>query len=396
MLKNALKITSIIGLTFAIAACKKSNNNQALSGFDNLLISTNITTSNPVVGYFGTAKDLSIGNFTNSKSIQSTMYPYITVNNGDVYTMQYYFGDMVKKYTRQPDGTLSQVGSFTAPAASAPSSVVVENSTRAYCALFNAGKIIVFNPSTMTITSTIDLTSYALGDGSPDPNVMAFRNGKLYVVCSQTADKSTSKYPAQVLIIDVNNNFSIISTTDNRSNWAGSFNELKSIFFDENGDLYVYCVASYGFVPGQKSGFLRIKNGQNTFDPDYFFNTTDYTIADIPGNSINYLQRMRYTKNGVVYANANITALASSPPDYVKDRTYGAFKVDIYNKTISKINLPYSAGYALGVGLYDDKVLFGISGNTAVGIYSYDTTTQTASSAPVITTQGDPSFNEKF
>jgi hypothetical protein len=201
----------------------------------------------------------------------------------------------------------------------------------------------------------------------------------------------------QVLIIDINNGNTIVSATDDRSTWAGSVNEQKSIFFDENGDMYIFCVASYGFGgPTQKAGFLRIKNGESKFDPSYFFNTSDYSIENIPGNKVDYLQRMRYTGNGIVYSTGNIYALASNPPDYVKDRTYGSFKVDVRNKTITKLELPYSNGQSACVLPIDGKVLWGLATSTGVGIYSYDPATNSTSSSPVVNTQGDPSIIERF
>jgi hypothetical protein len=398
MKMNVFIAAILLSIIVTIASCKKDPAVDPSAGLDKLLIGTNITSSSPIVGYLGTLKDLSVTNFTNAKSRQAYEYPYVTLHKNDVFVMPHRFGDVVKKYTRQADGTLSETGSFTAPAASAPISAVIESDTKGYCALFKAGKILVFNPATMAITDTIDLTSYALGgDGNPDPNVMAFRNGKLYVACGQTSNGYTSSYPVQVLIIDVNNNNSITSATDSRSNWAGSVNEQKSIFFDESGDMYIFCVASYGFGgPSQKCGFLRIKNGQTAFDPAYFFNVADLSIAGVPGNKVDYLQRMRYAGNGIVYATGNIYALASNPPDYVADRTYGSFKVDIINKTITKLNLPYSNGYSASVGLFENKVLFGIAGTTGVGIYHYDPVADTASAKPIVTTQGDPHQIEVF
>lgn len=399
MLKQVSKFATVVTLAIAINACKKdSPTPDPTAGFDKLVIATNITTANPIIGYVGTLKNLSVSNYTNTKSRQSTEYPYITVYKNDIFVMPQRFGDIVRKYTRQVDGTLAEAGSFTAPAASSPICTVIESDTKGYTSLWKAGKIIVFNPSTMAIISTIDLTSYALGgDGNPDPSVMAFRNGKLYVACTQTSNGFTSTHPVQVLIIDTQNGNAITSATDSRSFWAGSINEQKSIFFDESGDMYIYCVASYGFGgANQKAGFLRIKNGQTTFDVDYFFNTTDYSIAEIVGNKVNYLQRMRYYKDGIVYSTGNIYALASNPPNYITDRTYGSFKVDIINKTITKLNIPYSNGYAASVGLFDNKVLFGIAGTAGVGIYSFDPATNTASTNPVVTTQGDPSAIESF
>ena len=399
MLKQVLKFSTVLSLAIALGSCNKDEPTPSLSsGLDKLVIGTNITTANPIIGYVGTLKDLSVGNFTNSKSRQSTEYPYVTIYKNDVFVMPQRFGDIVRKYTRQTDGTLSEAGSFTAPAASTPLCTVIESDTKGYTSLWRAGKIIVFNPSTMAIINTIDLTSYALGgDGNPDPSVMAFRNGKLYVACNQTSNGFTSTHPVQVLIIDTQNGNTITSATDNRSFWAGSINEQKSIFFDESGDMYIYCVASYGFGgPLQKSGFLRIKNGQTTFDSTYFFNTADYNITGIAGNKVDYLQRMRYSSNGIVYSTGNVYALASNPPNYVTDRTYGSFKVDIINQTITKLNIPYSNGYAASVCLFESKVLFGIAGTTGVGIYAFDPATNTASTNPIVTTQGDPNAIESF
>lgn len=399
MKKNTLKLLPILLIGLTINACKKDGViTDPTAGFDKLLIGTNITTASPVTGYIGTLKDLSVTNFTNTKSRQSIEYPYVTLHKNDVFLMQQRFGDKVLKYTRQADGTLAEAGSFTAPSASSPICTVIESDTKGYTSLFGAGKIIVFNPSTMAILETIDLTSYALGgDGNPDPNVMAFRNGKLYVACSQTSNGFTSSHPVQVLIIDVANGNKITSATDSRSFWAGSINEQKSIFFDEAGDMYIYCVASYGFGgPAQKSGFLRIKNGQTSFDLTYFFNTADYTITGITGGKVDYLQRMRYAGNGIVYSTGNIYALASNPPDYIKDRTYGSFKVDLANKSITKLDLPYSNGYSASVGLFEGKVLWGLATTTGVGIYTYDPTTNTASKTPVVNTQGDPNLVEAF
>lgn len=399
MKKNTLKLLAILLIGLTINACKKDEViTDPTAGFDKLLIGTNITTASPVTGYIGTLKDLSVTNFTNTKSRQSIEYPYVTLHKNDVFLMQQRFGDKVLKYTRQADGTLAEAGSFTAPSASSPICTVIESDTKGYTSLFGAGKIIVFNPSTMAILETIDLTSYALGgDGNPDPNVMAFRNGKLYVACSQTSNGFTSSHPVQVLIIDVANGNKITSATDSRSFWAGSINEQKSIFFDEAGDMYIYCVASYGFGgPAQKSGFLRIKNGQTSFDPTYFFNTADYTITGITGGKVDYLQRMRYAGNGIVYSTGNIYALASNPPDYIKDRTYGSFKVDLANKSITKLDLPYSNGYSASVGLFEGKVLWGLATTTGIGIYTYDPATNTASKNPVVNTQGDPNLVEAF
>ena len=229
---------------------------------------------------------------------------------------------------------------------SQPMHVLVDSDTRAFCSLYNAGEIAIFDPSTMTLTGTIDLTSFAKGDGSPDPGVMLLHENLLYVAVSQTTDTYTSSHPAEILQIDLNNNNEVTSITDDRASYAGNVDTPGSLFLDEQGDIYVYCVSSYGFGPGQKAGFLRIKNGESAFDESYFFNTTDLNINGIEGNHIDYLHRPDYAGNGILYSTGNVYALASNPPDYINDRTFGNFKVDIYNQSISVVDIPFSNGYS--------------------------------------------------
>lgn len=391
-------LPGLLALTVLFSAsCKKDKTPAVQDSLDKLLVVTNITSANPIVAYVGTAKDLTIGSHGNAKARQSTQYPFVTIYGDDVFVIPNKGGDILKKYRREKDGTLSDAGSLTLPPSAQSISMVVESGNRAYLSLQNMGKIAVLNPATMQISSYIDLTAYALGDASPDPTVMALRNGKLYVACVQTSDGYTSNKPVQVLIVDVANGNTVTSATDIRSTWAGSIDEQRSIFFDEKGDLYLFCVASYGFGgPDQKCGFLRIKNGESTFDPEYFFNVKDLNIAGIPNNKVDYLQHMRYFANGILYSTGNIYALASNPPNYVTDRTMGSFKVDLYNKTVTKLDLPYSNGYAASVSIFDNKVLFGLSASSAVGIYTYDPVTGIASAKPVLTTSGDPSMIEVF
>ena len=385
-------------LILIFSACDDGIENNSSTGIDKFLLVTNITTSNPIIGYVGTLKDLETPEYTNSRARQFTAYPFITVYGDYVFAMPHRLGDVIMKYKRQPGGKLSTEGSMTMPAGSSSISIVIESDTKAYCSLWTLGKIAVFNPTTMTILSYIDLTSYALGgDGSPDPTVMALRNGKLYVGCSQTSDGYTSSHPAQIFIIDVANGNTVVSATDDRTTWAGSTDDQESLFFDENGDLYVFGIASYGFGgSSQKCGFLRIKNGETDFDPDYFFNVADYSIDGIPNNKVDYLQHIRYAGNGVAYCTGNIYALASNPPDYVNDRVLGSFRVDLANKTITKLDLPYSNSYAGSVQVYEGSVYFGLSTSTGVGLYHYDPLTNTASEDPVVNTEGDPSTIKVF
>ena len=58
--------------------------------------------------------------------------------------------------------------------------------------------------------------------------------------------------------------------------WLLVSRQLATPFIDEKGDIYFYCVAMFGYQPGVKEGFLRIKKGQTDFDKSYCF-----TLADV-------------------------------------------------------------------------------------------------------------------
>ena len=398
-MKNTLLYFSL--LMVLIVSCSKDDDNPDVmptETFDRFVIVSNITTSATPTAYVGTFKDLSVENYTNDNAQQFTSYPFLSTFGDDVFVTQNRSGDMVVKYTRQTDGTLAETGRISLPSGSQPMHVLVENADRAYCTLYNTGMIHVFNPTTLDEIEQIDLTGFAKGDGSPDPGIMAFRDGKLYISASQTTDTYTSDKPAELLIVDTRNGNDATSITDDRATYLGNLDTPGSLFFDENGDLYVYCISSYGFAPGQKAGWLRIKNGENTFDPDYFFNTTDYTIDGIEGSAIDYLQHPRYYGDGIVYSSGNIPALASNPPDYINDRTFGAFKVDLLNQTITKLDIPNSNGYAATVLTLPDegKVLFGMSATSSVGLFIHDHASNISETTPIITTQGDPSVIDEF
>ena len=396
MNKTIQSLLILAAFAIGFAACSKDEDDAPISDENHhIAIVTNINSSSPATGYIGTIKDLTVGSYDVSNARQSTVTPFLVLDGDDVYAIPNQRGDLLIKYRRN-NGVLDEIGSLSLPTGSTSMSLVVESEERAYVSLRTTGKIAIINPTTMTITDYIDLSSYAIGDASPDPTNMILRDGKLYVTCQQTSDGFSSTHPAEVLIIDLNNGNTITSITDSRTTYAGSADDMHAMFFDEKGDLYLFCVASYGFVPGQKCGFLRIKNGENQFDPDYFFNVADYSINDIPGNKIDYLQHVLYHENGTLFGAGNIYSLASNPPDYVNDRTVGSFKVDLYNQSITKLDLPFCNGYSASLTKYNDNILWGLSTETGVGIYTYDLNTGETSDGPVITTQGDPSVIEIF
>lgn len=393
---RVLTLSWIALLLLVLASCKEDDPDTGTGELDQLAIVTNITTGSTPIAYLGTRADFSAGSYTNAKARQTLSYPLAQTYDGDIYLCEARSGNNLIKYKRNADGTLSETARLSLPTASTPYWIAFESKTKAYLTLGAAGKIAIINPETMTQTGSIDLSAYAIGDNSPDPSVIIYREQKLYIACFQSSDTYSSVHPAQVLIVDLANGNKITSTTDSRTTFASSPSSLGSMFFTENGDLYLLCAASFGFKPGQKCGFLRILKGSTTFDPDYFFNVSDYNVAGIAGNRYDYLHRLEYAGNGIVYGIANVPALVSNPPDYINDKSFSAFKADLTTETITKLDIPFSNGFAGSVLLRNSKAYFGMSTNTGVGIYSYDPATNQADQKPLIATEGDASILLSF
>ncbi|MCB0375441.1 MAG: hypothetical protein KDD04_05945 [Sinomicrobium sp.] len=98
----------------------------------------------------------------------------------------------------------------------------------------------------------------------------------------------------------------------------------------------------------------------------------------------------------MIYSSGNVPALASNPPDYINDRTFGGFKVNVYDQSIELLDVPFSNGYSASVLPVDDIVLFGMSSATGVGFYGFDPAGGTTSMDPIVNTQGDPSVILEF
>ena len=84
---------------------------------------------------------------------------------------------------------------------------------------------------------------------------------------------------------------------------------------------------------------MRIKKGETDFDQSYYFPIETISIPDIKGNKANYIYSKTYTGNGKLYGYFNVPGYVSNPPDYVNDKSMQTFEIDVYNKTVKKMNL---------------------------------------------------------
>lgn len=297
---------------------------------------------------------------------------------------------VISRYQRQDDGTLVKDASLelSTHAGAMVANVIFISDTKAYASLMIENKIVVFNPTTMTKTKEIDLAKAELscdGQATPNPMGMVLRDGKVFVGCGEYADMPISNDGAHVIVINEATDTPEKFISDMRASTA-SFWE-NEMFVDDRGDIYINCWASYGFVPGQKAGFLRIKKGETDFDTDYFFNFTDMTIAGVEGGKLTNFYSTQYAADGIAYGVCSCPALFTG--DFLNDHFLYALKIDLYNQTLSPLSLPLTSAYATAVSKKGNEILFGLStASQGAGVFSYNHQTGQASSSPIINAPG--------
>jgi hypothetical protein len=216
---------------------------------------------------------------------------------------------------------------------------------------------------------------------------MIARDGKVFVGCFELSSPPMCNDGAYMIVINESTDTPEKFISDPRGTGATFFGN-QGMYADEKGDIYVLCFASYGYMPGQKSGFLRIKKGQTDFDPDYFFNITDMNIPNIQGGHVT-LTHFMYDRNGEAYIFGNNPTYASNPMDYVNDLVIQSFKVNLYNQTVALLNLPRSNSYSYSIIRLGDQILFGLATQSAgAGYFSYNPVTGETGTTPFLNVPG--------
>lgn len=322
---------------------------------------------------------------------------YPLVIGSDVYVFPSYIGDTkpeLRKYTRS-NNKLVKAGALSLPANSNANSVVVVSAQKAYVGLAGLGMIYVFNPSTMTKTGEIDLTSLGIEDKNPDVAIMIERDGILFVGLSQMVNGWTSPETytqADMAVIDTKTDKLVKMISEKTAGFSQATRPIdpKSLFMDEKGDIYVSCLGNFGEAAGHKAGVLRIKKGETDFDPGYRWTITGAEIKNEPQKA-GFISSLSYVGNGKAYGYINI-------PGYYKKGEKGhsaiadrAVEIDIYKQTMKKVEgLDLSNGYGILVSNYKNGLAISNASTTAKGIYFLNPTTGTVNPQPMILTVGNP------
>lgn len=111
-------------------------------------------------------------------------------------------GDRIIKF--DPKGRTA-VGEMSTGPGSAPESIAFISATKAYATMSDSAALKIFNPTTMTVTGSIDLSSMADADGDPDQGHAVLKDGKVYVALRRSNGSKLTDH-SSIAVINVSNN----------------------------------------------------------------------------------------------------------------------------------------------------------------------------------------------
>ena len=373
-MRNLRLILPAIALMALVSSCSHNDeptptpNKPTEKAFKGIIFATGITNPEGNSGsvYMQSLPDMVPGNYDNSNAIPVGFGTVpIVAKSGNIYVLPDYMGNTkaeIACYRLYADGKWQKKGTMQIPPKAAACCVVELNSEKAYISLQGLGTIIVFNPTTMTRIAEIDLNGLKQADTNVSPASMVIRDGKLFVGLNQmNAQYMPTRNNIELAMIDTKTDKvekHIVNTSLGMS-FATRPIDPGSIFIDENNDIYINCIGSFGFIPQFHGGIARIKNGTTEIVNSF--------ALDSKGIENPYIS---FTNVPVV--------------------------VDLKQKTMSTIEgMEISNPQGIAIGKHRNLIVFGSSNKKANGFYTYDPTTKKVA-GPIMQVKGNPSFFHSF
>lgn len=228
-----------------------------------------------------------------------------------------------------------------------------------------------FNPAIMTLGGSIDFTAL-VAERLPDALSKNFRscrdiihrNNKLYVTLDFGFNDFTPAYDsAFVAVVNLSTNAVENLLIKPGCRMAGDwYPYTTSMFTDEQNDIYILCVGTYGNISNHPSKVIRIPAGQDTFD-GYEMN-----LSVASGLSGGTARGLYYASNGKAYtALLDATLIVNS---FFTAPCYRWVEVNLQQQTVVELNLPATAGFkGHGCTKDDADMIFPIFNNTELALF---------------------------
>ncbi|WP_185958260.1 DUF4374 domain-containing protein [Fodinibius sediminis] len=162
---------------------------------------------------------------------------------------------------------------------------------------------------------------------------------------------------------------------DIRMGPIGVYGLFNGMIADENDNLYAYSSASLanGFTTqGKPSGILRINNGENRFDSNYFFN-----VEEAAGGKINFLE---YAGNGKAVANIVTDDSQLWGSFSAANEIHKLVVLDLENQTSTEVsNMPLHGGFYGSPWHVDNGTVYmSVTTSESAHVYKVDVASATA------------------
>ena len=328
-------------------------------------------------------------------------YPCVC-ESGNIYVFPDYMGGTelkLKRYVLNGGNQLELKGSMPLPANSSAAIVVEANAEKAYVCCQSLDLIIAFNPQTMKEISRIDVSSLRNEGLAAYPGALYIRDGILYIALEQyNSQWMPSENALEMALYNVSDDTFIKKIRNTSLGLCGPTRPIdnQSIFEDENGDIYINCTGSFGYIPGLNSGMARIKKGETEFDESYRINFAETKVSGLSCDYLNVLLMCRYAGNGKMYAYGYAYALDPDNPNSFLARIGVPVLIDLYKKNVKVIDgLPLSNGHGVAMGRHGNKMVYGSANDEYNGFSTVDLTTGKVETK-VATVEGYPSFFHSF
>jgi hypothetical protein len=299
-------------------------------------------------------------------------------------------GQIIYKYKRDEEGKLYEDARLTLDPNTNPTEIIVASDTKAYVTSYmGTGLLTIINPETMKVTGTIDISEHAVEDNNPDAGVGICRDGKLFLSLNQNITPRTVHENAYVAVIDVITDEVEKVIVDERVCSIGMAGHTNA-FQDDEGNIYFYS-GPLAAMCGMPEGLLRIKKGETEWDKDFHIALQSLNGAE----EGSFAMDLCYAGKGDVYCFIEKPSLIADPAnyDYINDRDFQPYKINVNEKKGGMINLPPSNGIAArAIHKSGDLIYFGINSIKGIGFFSWNPETQNGSEVPVVNTMGSPHF----
>ena len=407
MKKISLALAAMMALV-----CSCSNENSTPSPeikegtFKGVIFASSITNAEGNNGstYLQALTDFVPGVYDNRNAIPIgfEVNPIVT-ESGNIYVFPDYMGNSkaeITRYNLDANGNWIKMGALPVPAGSSACNIVELNSEKAYVSMQGIGMVMAFNPTTLTKITDIDLNDLKQEGTNVSPATMVIRDGKLFVGLNQMNSQwMPEQNTIELAMIDTKTDKLEKHIVNSSIGFCFATRPVdsNSIFLDENGDIYINCLGSFGFIPQYRGGIVRIKKGETDIDKDYFIALDQTVVSGLSTTHADFLAAIYYGGNGKVYAYANAYGL---DPDALTNpylsMTNIPVIIDLKEKTMSVIEgLEISNPQVISVTGHKNLIVFGSANKKANGFYTFNPATK-ETQGPVIQVSGNPCYFYSF